>query len=119
MGNLTALNNVNQLTETTLGHLDNFRDILKIHLRAVTDQRKLHPKGKPHTISNDAIGILYKKCEVLRDCGEVINFNVFSCAIDQIEKLLNKLQTPIQYRRTDTLGDLMTVIDNLEHSLKK
>jgi len=118
MENMTASKNVDRLAETTLKQLSGFKEVLKIHLRAVSEQRTKHPHGKAHAISEDALDILFKKSEEIRESGELLNFNIFSCAVDQIEKLLGKLRTPVQYRRTDIIGDLLTVLENLEHSIR-
>lgn len=111
---LTCVNNNN--VEATRMQINQFKEILTMHMNAVTIQRKQHPHGTNYTITDDALSILFKQCDSIRDSGELVNFNIVSCAVDQIEKLLNKLRMPVQYRRTDTIGDLITVLDNLEKS---
>lgn len=113
-----TLRATNRLTEDTLTQINSLKDAVKVHLRAVRDQRQQHPHGRPYSISEDALDNLYDKADKIRESGELINFNIFSCDVDQIEKLLKKLRTPIQYRRTDILSDLLAVLEHLEQSLQ-
>lgn len=117
MANTTLSTNASQFVVSALKELHSFRDIVKIHLRAVNDQRTLHPRGKAYIINEDALGILHAKCDTLRESGESADFKVFTSAVDQLEKLLGKLRTPIQYRRTDILADILTVLEHLEQKM--
>lgn len=89
------------------------RDISR-HLEAVKKQRSDYPAAPVYAISEEQINHLFEKCALLRENGEQLDFITYSKALDQAETLLKKLRAPIQFRRTDILGDLSDLLTTLE-----
>jgi hypothetical protein len=107
-----------QLIKETVARLNSLKEEIYQHLCAVREQREKHPNSNPYTINNDTIDELFRKCDSIRDYGEQIDINAFTTSLGQVETLLKKLRTPIQFRRTDILGDLYAVLNNLGKTIK-
>ena len=84
------------------------------HLAAVKKQRLEYPEGLAHTITEGHINELFEMCHQLREYGEQVDFITYSKAMDQAEILVKKLRAPIQFRRTDILGDLIELLTTLQ-----
>lgn len=94
--------------------IEEFKKTTEQHLVAVQKQRSEYPDGLSHTISENQVNELFEMCHHLRECGEQIDFITYSKALDQAEILLKKLRAPIQFRRTDILGDLIELLTTLQ-----
>lgn len=94
--------------------IEEFIKTTEQHFIAVQKQRSEYPDGLQHTISENQINDLFTMCHQLRECGEQIDFITYSKALDQAEILLKKLRAPIQFRRTDILGDLAELLTTLQ-----
>ena len=89
-----------------------------MHLTAVRDQREKHPHSKPYTITEKMVNLFNDDFQAIREQGDRIDYDTFSEAALQIDELLKKLRTPVQYRRTDILNDLSAILDNIEQKIK-
>lgn len=118
MEHVTTLHVGAALVVETLHLIDQLKTKIRIHLAAVQEQRQLHPHGKAHTISGEELDYMYELCNKIRSSGEAINFTTVSCTVDLLEKMFKKLRTPVQYRRTDILSDLLSAIEHLEQAIK-
>lgn len=118
MHHQTATKESVQLIKETASHLNSLKQEVYQHLCAVRKQREKHPNSTPYSINDETIDELFSKCETIRGYGEQIDINSFTTSLGQVETLLKKLRRPIQFRRTDILGDLYAVLHNLEKSIK-
>jgi hypothetical protein len=94
--------------------IQDIRHQISRHLEAVKKQRSDYPDAPSYCISEEQINYLFEKCALLRENGEQIDFITYSKALDQAETLLKKLRAPIQFRRSDILGDLSDLLTTLE-----
>ena len=92
-----------------------FKQTIETHLTAVKKERAHYPEGVSHVIPEEQLNGLFEMCHRLREQGEQVDFITYSKAIDQAEILLKKLRAPIQFRRTDILGDLMELLTTLQN----
>ena len=116
---MTTTENLAQFCESTLFQILNLKRDISMHLAAVKKQRLEHPNTEPYTISEKTIRLLSNDFHSIRELGEKISSEYFNDASDKITTLLKKLYAPVQFRREDIFGDLQTILDDLEHVVRK
>ena len=102
----------------TLAKINNLKRILSQHLFAVREQREKHPDSPSYSISEKDVNMLSDQFQAICEEGERVDFNTFTNAKEKIDELLKKLRIPVQFRRTDIIGDLSEILLGLEQTIR-
>jgi hypothetical protein len=114
----TATTEIVQRVDDALAQIKGLKNELNKHLSAVQNQRERHPHAEPYIITERNLNQLYEHFQVIRGYGERIDYNIFTNAMAKVDDLIEKLHTPVQFRRADILGDLHEILDGLEQTIK-
>jgi cell fate (sporulation/competence/biofilm development) regulator YlbF (YheA/YmcA/DUF963 family) len=107
-----------QHVDEALVQIKGLKTELSKHLKAAREQREQYPRCEPYAITEKSISQIYDHFQTVRDRGERIDYNTVTTAMTRIDDLLEKLHAPVQFRRTDILGDLSDILDTLETTIK-
>ncbi|MCX7725692.1 MAG: hypothetical protein N2053_02455, partial [Chitinispirillaceae bacterium] len=87
------------------------------HLYAVKAQRERYPSSDSYVVSEKDILDIEKMFEEVLDYSKKIANESYSEVKRNFEENLDKLHMPVQFRRAETLGVLLEIIENLEISV--
>lgn len=118
MEHAAATKEIVQRVDDTLAQIKGLKNELNKHLYAVREQRERHPHCEPYTISDRNLNQLNDHFQAIREHGERLDYNTFTNAMGKIDELIQKLRTPVQFRRADILNDLHEILDGLEQTVK-
>jgi flagellar biosynthesis/type III secretory pathway chaperone len=118
MEHATATREIVQRVDDTLSQIKGLKNELAKHLYAVREQRERHPHSEPYTITDRNLNQLSDHFQTIREHGERLDYNTFTNAMGKVDELIQKLRTPVQFRRADILNDLHEILDGLEQTVK-